>query len=445
MSEFATVIRGGTLVLPGEDGGLQTGVGDLLMQGDRIAAVGSTAALERGTRVIYASGCVVLPGFVQTHVHLGHALLRGLADGLGARGWRRQALWPRESLHTPESLRAAARLAVAELLLTGTTAVQAMESGADVASVLQVLDEAGMHAVVGKALMDDPDGAPLQLCQRTDEALGDAVDLAETWDGAGGGRLRVALAPYSLTACTSTLLREVGNLAAAGGWRVQMHAAGDADEVATARARGARGSVHYLRNHGIAGAGVGLASCLHLQEGEAEMLAADGTRVLHCPGADARLGGGIAPVAELRRRAVGLGLGTDGPASNDSFDLFREMRLAGSLQAARHGPGALPAATTLEIATAGGAATLGWSGALGALRVGSVADVVLVSLEGVHTTPCNDVLQAVVHGCGAADIRAVWLGGRQVVAEGQLMLWDEEEVRVEARREAASLLARAGR
>lgn len=443
MSAFATVIRGGTLVLPGDDGQVHAGVGDLVIQGSRIAGVGEAVALERGTRVIYASGCAVLPGFVQTHMHLGHSLLRGLADGLGTARWQRQILWPRESAHTPESMRAAVRLAVAELLLSGTTAVQTMETGPHVATALEVLADAGMHAVVGRALMDDPEGAPLQLCQRTDEALGAAVDLAEAWDGAQDGRLRIALSPHSLATCTSSLLREVARLARDGGWRVHMHAAAYADEKDIAAARGASGSLRYLHAAGIAGPHVGLASCSWLQPEEVEMLRTDGTGVLHCAGSDARLGGGLAPVPEFRDLGVPLSLGTDGAAANDTLDLFREMRLAMALQAARLGPGVLPAAAVLDMATRGGAAALGWSGRLGELRAGAVADIVLVSLEGTHTTPCDDVLRTLAHGCSAADIRAVWLGGRQVVSEGRLTLWDEEELRDEARREQAALAARA--
>lgn len=443
-SDFATVIRGGTLVLPGADGVVRTGAGDLLMHGGRIAAAGESVPLDRGTRILYASGCAVLPGFVQTHVHLGHSLLRGLVDGLGTARWQRQVLWPRESAHTAESMRAAARLAVAELLLSGTTAIQAMETGPHVDVVIDVLAEAGMHAVVGRALMDDPEGAPLQLCRRTDEALGEAVDLAEKWDGAEQGRLRIALSPYSLSTCTPTLLREVARLARDGGWRLHTHAGGYADEKAIAMARGARGSVDYLQTAGIAGPHVGLASCSWLDEAEVDLLRDSATHVLHCPGSDARLGGGLAPVPRLRELGVPLSLGTDGAAANETVDLFRELRLAIAMQSSRHGPGVLPAAAALDMATRGGAAALGWPGTIGELSTGAVADVMLVSLGAVSATSSDDVLRTLAHGCSAADVRAVWLGGRQVVSEGRLTLWDEEELRDDARREQAALAGRAG-
>ncbi len=441
---YATLIRGGTLILPDGDTGVRAAPGDLLMEGDRISRLGVVDTPPEGARVIYASGCAVLPGFVQTHVHLCQTLFRGTADELPLLSWLRERIWPLEAAHTPQSIRASARLAVAELLLSGTTAVQTMESVHHTGVVIEVLAESGMFAVTGKCLMDDPATCPPELLQPTETALREAVDLAEWWDGTAHGRIRICLAPRFAVSCTDACMSEVGELALAGGWRVHTHASENRDEVTLVEQRTGRRNVGYLHDVGIAGSHVGLAHCIWVDDDEVDTLARTGTHVLHCPGSNCMLGSGIAPVPLLLERGIGVSLGADGAACNNTLDMFREMRLATMLQKSVHGPLALPASTLLDMATRRGAEALGWGREMGALVPGSIANVVLVSLDGTHATPAPDPLSTLVYCCRSADIRAVWLAGEQVVSEGRLSLWDEEEIRREAHLEARALVVRAG-
>lgn len=446
MSEdYPTLIRGGTLLVPDPVEGIRARSGDLLIRGERIAHVGDELDRPpRGTRVIYASGCAVLPGFVQTHVHLCQTLFRGMADELPLLEWLRERIWPLEAAHTPQSIRASARLGVAELLLGGTTAFQSMETVRHTEVVFEVLAEAGVYAVSGKCLMDDPDSCPPDLLESTERALREAVDLAEEWDASGDGRLRVCLAPRFAVSCTEACLSEVGRLAEAGGWRIHTHASESRQEVALVERRfGARG-VHLLDRHGLTGPRVGLAHCVWVDQSEIELLARTATHVLHCPGSNCKLGSGVAPVPAMLEAGARLSLGADGAACNNSLDMFHEMRLATLLQTARHGPTALAAARVLEMATLGGAAALGREGEIGVLRSGAVANVVLVNLDELHVTPSDNPITTLVHAARVSDVRAVWLAGEQVVAGGRLTLWDEEEIRREARREARELARRAG-
>ncbi len=444
MTPYATLIRGGLLVLPDGAGGVRGEPGDILIEGERIADVGRISRPPAAARVIYAGGCAVLPGFLQTHVHLCQTLFRGAADELSLLDWLRNRIWPLEAAHTPDSIRASARLAVAELLLSGTTAVQTMETVRHTECVFEVLAESGMFAVSGKALMDDPTTCPESLCQPTDAALADAVDLAEKWDGSANGRLRVCLAPRFAVSCTDECLSEVASLAEAGNWRVHTHASESRDEVDLVQRRSGRRNVVYLDHLGLTGDHVGLAHCVWLDNEEVDLLSDSGTHVLHCPGSNCKLGSGIAPVPRLLSRGINVSLGADGAACNNTLDMFREMRLATQLQKALHGPQTLPASRVLGMATRAGAEALGWGGQMGELRPGRWANVVLVSLQGLHTTPSPDPLSALVYGCKSSNIRSVWLAGKQVVAEGQLLLWDEEDVRRDANREAHDLFERAG-
>ncbi|HJO03594.1 MAG TPA: 5'-deoxyadenosine deaminase [Acidobacteriota bacterium] len=441
---YATLIRGGTLILPDGESGIRAEPGDLLMEGDRIARVGVVDDPPEGARVIYASGCAVLPGFVQTHVHLCQTLFRGIADELPLLTWLRERVWPLEAAHTPQSIRASARLAVAELLLSGTTAVQTMESVHHTGAVIEVLAESGMFAITGKCLMDDPATTPPELLQPTETALGEAVDLVELWDGSGRGRIRICLAPRFAVSCTDACMSEVAVLAKTGGWRVHTHASENRDEVTLVEQRTGRRNIHYLADIGLAGDHVGLAHCIWVDEDEVDTLATTGSHVLHCPGSNCMLGSGIAPVPLFLDRGVSVSLGADGAACNNTLDMFREMRLATMLQKSVHGPLAMPASTLLDMATRRGAQALGWGAEMGSLVPGSIANVLLVSLDGTHATPAPDPLSTLAYCCRSADIRAVWLAGEQVVSEGRLALWDEDEIRREARREARGLVERAG-
>ena len=313
---YATLIRGGTLILPDGDFGVRAESGDLLIEADRITRVGAVDDPPEGTRVIYASGCAVMPGFVQTHTHLCQTLFRGVADELPLMTWLHQRIWPLEAAHTPQSIRASARLGVAELLLSGTTAVQTMESVHHTDSVVEVLVESGMFAVTGKCLMDDSATSPPDLLQPTEMALREAVDLAESWDGAADGRIRICLAPRFAVSCTDACMREVGELAAAGRWRVHTHAAESREEVALVKQRTGRRNIRYLDDIGISGPAVGVAHCIWVDDHEVEILARTGTHVLHCPGSNCMLGSGISPVPLLIERGVSVSLGADGAACN---------------------------------------------------------------------------------------------------------------------------------
>ena len=454
-----TLIRGGTLLLPDESGRLRGEHGDLLIENEHIVAVGDIGPddgvppdLPGASRtgeadppaVVDASDCAVLPGLVQSHVHLCQTLFRGAADDLPLLDWLRQRVWPLEAAHDPHSIRASARLAVAELLRSGTTAVQTMETVHHTEVALEVLAESGMFAVAGKCLMDDPETSPAGLVEPTDVALRETVDLASAWDGAAGGRLKYCLAPRFAVSCTDDLLRQVGKLASGLGLRIHTHASENREEEALVEARTGRRNVAYLDAVGCSGSHVGIAHCIWVNEAETDLLARTGTHVLHCPSSNCKLGSGVAPVPHFLEAGVAVSLGADGAPCNNALDIFREMRLAALLHKAGGDPEALPASTALDLATRGGAKALGWEDEMGALVPGAWANVVVVDLQQLHTTPRHDLDSTLVYSTRAGDIRDVWLAGRQVVEDGRLTLWDEDGVRAEADEQALKLYRRAG-
>src|SRR5216110_1764204 len=208
--------------------------GDVSIKDGRIAAIGSDIA-ERHDRVVNARGGYVIPGLIQTHIHLCQTLFRGYADDLHLMDWLRTRVWPMEAAHTPASLRAAARLATTELLASGTTAVLTMETVHDTDVVFEAVAESGLRATIGKCMMDLSPQVPQRLQEATRASIDESVVLRQRWDGARNGRLRAAFAPRFSVSCSRDLLEAVATLSAETRALVHTHASESRQEVAIVR------------------------------------------------------------------------------------------------------------------------------------------------------------------------------------------------------------------
>jgi 5-methylthioadenosine/S-adenosylhomocysteine deaminase len=202
-------------------------------------------------------------------------------------------------------------------------------------------------------------------------------------------------------------------------------------------------NVLYLDSLGVSGAHVLLAHCVHLDEAEVGLLASKGTHVAHCPSSNMKLGSGVAPVSEMLARGVSVSLGADGAPCNNRLDMFTEMRSAALLQKVSRGADALPAARVLRMATAGGARALGLEGAVGSLEAGRRADITVLELGRLHTTPRPEVVSTIVYAAEARDVRDVLIDGRFVLRDGGLQTLDEREVIAEAAQQYELVAARA--
>jgi 5-methylthioadenosine/S-adenosylhomocysteine deaminase len=412
----------------------------------RITDVGADVGSDpRGfDTVIDARGGYLLPGFVQTHVHLCQTLFRGLADDLPLLEWLKQRIWPLEAAHRPDTLRASTRLAVHELLRTGTTSVLTMETVHDTDVVLETLAGTGIRATVGKCLMDAAPDAPARLQEDRVRGLDESLALHRRWHGQADGRLRVALAPRFAVSCTRELLESVAAASREHGLLVHTHASENRDEVAFVREATGMSNVAYLAETGLASPRLCTAHCVWVDEAEQALMAERGVRVLHCPGSNLKLGSGIAPVVDMRARGISVSLGADGAACNNRLDMFDEMRLAATLQAVRCGPGALTARDVVWMATREGARALGLEDMVGSIEPGKCADLVLVRGDAAHLAPGRDPYSTLVYAARGTDVSATVVDGRVLVRDGQPVELDSAEIADEAHRAAATLVARAG-
>ncbi len=438
-----TLIRGGTIVTcDARDSVLQ---GDLLVRGKHIAAVGAASRTAGGPlRVVDASGCAVIPGLVQAHVHLCQVLMRGMADDMPLLEWLRRRIWPLEAAHDEASLRASAELGLSEMTLGGTTTILDMGTVRGHDAVMEACVRAGVRAISGKTMMDRGDGVPSGLRESTRASVDESERLARDWTGAGEGRIGYAWAPRFVLSCTEGLVRETVSRAAGRGELVHTHAAEHPAEREVVRDELGADDVEVLRRWGVRGTRAVLAHGVQLDVEDARRIASDGTGIVHCPSANLKLGSGIARVAELDGMGVRLGLGADGAPCNNNLDAWTELRHAALLAKIRTGVTTLPARRALRLATIDGARVLGLDAITGSLEVGKLADVVVVRLDGPHAEPGGDVFSRLVYACGARDVTHVLVDGRIVVKNGTHTRLDVERVTAAARTQAKKLAARAG-
>jgi cytosine/adenosine deaminase-related metal-dependent hydrolase len=428
-------IAGGT-VLSMRPGDTPT-VRDIAIDGDRIAA----AAADGET--IDASGCYVMPGLVQTHIHLVQTIFRGLAEERSLLEWLRDRIWPLEAAHDEGSLRATARLGLLDLLTTGTTTILDMGTthGGDV--IAEELVASGIRARFGQTMMDGGDGVPTGLRETTSESLHRSARLAMAWDGAANGRIGYAYAPRFALSCTRELLEAVGDITKRLGLLIHTHSNENIGERALIEGATGQAPTVYLDSVGLVNERSVIAHGVNLDEREIAILAERGASITHCPSSNLKLGSGIADVRTLRDRGIIVGIGADGAACNNRLDGFDELRLAALLAASLHGPGALTAWDILAMGTRDGARAMRLDADIGTLEVGKKADLIVLDSSKL-AGPAGDPATRIVYGGGSRAVRDVIVDGTVVVRDFAPVTLDAAEVHARAAEALPALARRAG-
>lgn len=436
------LIKDATIITMDADNRIFTG--SVVVEQGRIAAVeaGTSPKSTGFDEVINGAGKVLLPGFVQTHIHLCQTLFRGAADDLALIDWLKQRVWPMEAAHTPDSLYASARLGIAELIKGGTTSALTMETVNHTEAVFQAVEESGFRATVGKCMMDQGSDVPAALSEETAASINESLRLLETWHGKADGRIRYCFAPRFAVSCTRELLEQVAQLSRLRGVLVHTHASENRDEIAMVESTTGKRNIEYLHSVGLAAPHVVLAHCIWLDEAEMEILAATGTHVAHCPSSNLKLASGFAKVPEMLERGISVSLGADGAPCNNRLDMFTEMRTAALVQKAIHGSRTLPALTALRMATMHGARALGLDQVIGSIEAGRQADLMLLDLNSLHTTPQPEPVSTIVYAAETSNVETVLINGRVVLREGELLTMPENQI-LSASREQAALLSKA--
>jgi 8-oxoguanine deaminase len=459
MSESSSLlIRNARAIATFDDDNNEYENADILITGNRIIAVGKDLVAPPDARVIDATGMVVYPGFVNCHHHLFQTLTRAVPHVQNAElfEWlvKLYEIWRGI---TPEYVYVSAQVGLGELLLTGCTTTTdhlylfpRATDGKLIDAEVKAAQELGIrfHPTRGCMSRGKSHGGlpPDDVVQTEDEILQDCERVVSLFhDRAPDAMTKIALAPCSPFSVEERTMVELAQMARKHGLRLHTHMAETTDEERYCKEIYGRRPIQWADDIGWLGQDVWFAHVVHVNSEEVVRLAQTGTGVAHCPASNMRLGSGIAPIIEMVKAGVPVGLGVDGSASNDSSDAWGEVRQAMLLQRVLNGAAAIDARTVLRLATRGGAKVLGYDN-LGFLAPGAVADVILVNLDKIgFAGAMHDPIAAPVFAGDSHIVDYTIVNGKVVVEKGQLVHGSEEQIVRRANDAAGDLVRKAGR
>ncbi len=404
--------------------------GAVAISGTDIVAVDTPEQIKlrfRARDTIEVPESIVMPGLVNTHTHAPTALYRGLADDRAPKEWLDKYIFPAEQKTlSPEFVRAGARLAALEMIQSGTTTFADMYYfEGDIAVEVKA---AGLRAVLGQTIIQVPIGD----VPNPEEGLARAEAFIKAWRN--DPLISPAVAPHAIYTVDAPLLVACRELSKRYEVATLIHVSETKLEVQTSKERYGVPPVAYLDSLGFLGPGVLVAHGIWVSEGEIATLRARGVAVSHNPESNMKLASGVAPIPAYLKAGVTVGLGTDGPASNNDLDMFEAMRVASLLAKVHSGdPEAVSARTALEMATMGGARALGLERKIGSLEPGKSADVIAVAVNRARQTPLYDPISHLVYTTRGDDVHLTVVNGRVLMRGRKVLTMDEHRVLSEAR------------
>jgi 5-methylthioadenosine/S-adenosylhomocysteine deaminase len=405
--------------------------GYIAIKDGQILALGETEALNsryRGEKVLNAKGGMVMPGLINAHTHAAMTCFRGIADDMALLDWLNNYIFPAEAKNVdPELAYGGSLLACAEMIKSGTTTFCDMYIFED--ETAQAAKEAGMRCLVGEVLFDFPS----PNAKSPSEALAYTRRLIEKW--AGDPLINIVVEPHSLYTCQRSLLLEAKALANEYKLPFATHLLESKGEIQLLNDKLGMKATHYLRELKVLDPSFIAFHGVYLDDEDMAIFADHGCKVVHNPKSNMKLASGVAPVTEMIRKGIPVGLGTDGCASNNTLDMFQEMDTAAKLgKLALLDPTVMSARTVLRMATCQGADVLGMGGRIGSLQVGMQADLIVIDTNKPHLTPMYHEYSHLVYAANGSDVNTVLINGRVVMESRKLLTIDEGKVMTEVRR-----------
>lgn len=422
----------------------------VLINGNRIKKIDKTEKLEQyakanNIKIISAADEVLIPGFIQTHIHLCQTIFRGLADDLELLDWLQMKIMPYEFAHDKNSMKYSALLGISELIRCGTTTILDMGSLNHSDIIFDQLISTGLRAFHGKAMMDINTLFP-KLSESTESALKSSEELAKTFHNTANGRIKYAFAPRFILTCSDNLLKETNEmLKDFPGSLFHTHASENRSELEAVRKRTGKDNIESFEELNILNDRSCIAHCIWLNENEIQLMKKRNARVLHCPSSNLKLASGIANIPRYLKENISVSLGADGAPCNNYLDIFVEMRLASLIQKQIHGPTSMDAKTVFELATLGGAQALHIDNLVGSIEEGKIADIVLLDLNKIHNSILvseENLYSTIVYSCDHTNTKSVMIDGKWVYQNYEFKTLDADEVRQKSSEKLKSLLKR---
>lgn len=398
--------------------------GSVIIENGLISKVDDSSGLE-AKKVIDASGCVVMPGLINTHGHLAMTLFRGMADDLPLKTWLEENIWPAEAKLTETDIYIGCLLGCIEMIRSGTTAFNDMFFSMN--QTARAVEQSGLRASLCYGMLDlgDMDKASLEFKK--------AVDFFEQWNQGADGRITVMYGPHAPYTCSTDFLLRIIDQSAADNAGIHIHIAETQFEVEQIMKRYGKSPVCYLDSLGLFERPVVAAHCVWLDDKDIDIMAGKQVNVSHNVVSNMKLASGISPVAAMLEKGVAVSLGTDGCASNNTLDMFEEMKTAALLQkVSMLDPTVLPAREVLKMATVNGARALGINS--GMIKEGCNADLILIDMEQAHLNPVYDIPSHLVYSARAADVKTSIVAGKVLMEDRRLCTLSEADVKEQLRK-----------
>jgi 5-methylthioadenosine/S-adenosylhomocysteine deaminase len=398
--------------------------------------------------VLDYSNCTLIPGFIQTHIHLCQTLFRGFADDLQLLDWLQKRIFIYENKHTKKSLDASVKLGLHDLLTGGTTTILDMGTLRNQEAVFEELISSGIRAFAGNCMMDQNDLYPV-FCESTEWNLKATYNWAKEFHNSNNGKVKYGFAPRFVLSCSEKLLKETKEMMKDfPNSMFHTHSSENKSEVEAVRKMTGKENVDYFESMGILDESSVLAHCIHLNDKEISTLKKNNVRIPHCPSSNLKLGSGIANIPKYLKEGISVSLGADGAPCNNGLSAFNEMRLAALIQKPVHGPTAMDALTVLRLATIEGAKALHIQNEVGSIETGKNADLVLLDIEKAdqpiqledHEHSNNTIYSTIVYSASKTNVKHVMIDGEFVVKDGNCLLYDEEKIIVNGKTELTGIL-----
>ena len=379
---------------------------DILIADGRFKSLEAPAGTV-ADKVIDASGMAILPPFYNTHTHAAMTLLRGYADDMPLHKWLQEYIWPYEDKLTPQDIREGSRLAVREMIKTGTVFFSDMYF--DIEETVDVVRESGMRAAIGVTFVES----------HSKSQQAEKLELLKHWTDPTGGRITLTVAPHAVYTVGPDLLVRCADTARSLGLKLHIHLCETRKEVDDCLAERGMTPVRYLDSLGFLGPDVIAAHVVHVDPEEAAILAERGVTISHCPCSNLKLASGFFPYKLLKEAGCRITLGTDGASSNNNLDMREEMKFAALVSKACSGnPEVMPAAEAVDMACRQGAEAFGINA--GVIAEGKLADAILVDLGDVRMQPCHHLLSNWVYAAGSSCIDTVICDGNILMEHHEL-------------------------
>ncbi|MGQ4834652.1 MAG: amidohydrolase [Candidatus Asgardarchaeia archaeon] len=420
--------------------------GTVVIEDDKIIDVGKTSELDSKYPrydVLDATNKIVMPGLINTHTHIAMSLLRGFADDLELMDWLQNRIWPIEAHLNGDDVYYGSLLSILEMIKAGITTFNDMYFFMD--RVAQAVTESGVRGFLSWGMIE------LHDREKVEAVLKESLNFALKFNGAANGRIKTMLAPHALYSCSPDFVKKVRDIAIEKNLPIHIHLAESKDEVKNidnmynvGLEKKGMGSIEYANELGLFDAKVIGAHCIYLKDNEIKILAEKRVGVSHNPVSNMKIAAGIAPIPKMLEYGVNVGIGTDGPASNNSLDLIRDMKITALLhKVATLNPTVVPATEVVKMATIYGARAI-FADDIGEIAVGKKADIITVNLKKPHLTPVHDVISLLVYSANGSDVNDVMVDGKLIMENRKVLTLKEEEVIEKAEKQAKALLDRAG-